>query len=171
MSGLADPDSEEERVKKIVVAAVALALVASALGPAAAGSRRASFRSAPGRSEKSLPNLTHAAHDSLYRALRRGRLSEAEYALQRALSLRSYGRVDARYGRVARPAGRDATMILRDLVVRLDDLSGADRALAERVLARPSSPRSLGGYGPHRADVSPLCSTNVCIHYVTVGAD
>jgi hypothetical protein len=171
MSGLADPDSEEERVKKLVVAAVALALVASALGPAAAGSRRASFRSAPGRSEKSLPNLTHAAHDSLYRALRRGRLSEAEYALQRALSLRSYGRVDARYGRVARPAGRDATMILRDLVVRLDDLSGADRALAERVLARPSSPRSLGGYGPHRADVSPLCSTNVCVHYVTIGAD
>jgi hypothetical protein len=158
-------------VKKTVVAAVVMALVASAFASAAAGTQWRTFRSAPGRTAKSLPQLAHPSHDDLYRALRRGKLSEAQYALQRAVSLYRYGRVDARFGHVARPGGRDATMILRDLVVRLDDLSGADKALAERVLARPTNPRALAGYRPGAADVSPLCSINVCVHYVSAGAD
>jgi hypothetical protein len=159
-------------VKKIVVAAVAVALVAAALGSAAsAASRTTKFRAAPSRSGKRAPDVYRPSHDGLYRAFKSGKLSPARYALQRALSLYRFGRVDARYGRVARPRGRDATMILRDLVVRLDELSGADRELADRILARPGDARAFRGYGPQRIEVSPLCSINVCVHYVTSGAD
>lgn len=155
-------------MKKIVVAAVAVALVASSLGSAAAAPRPAKFPAASSRSGKKAPALSHSSNDDLYRAFKSGKLSGARYALHRALTLQRYARVKASFGRVARPGGRDATMILRDLVVRLDKLTGADRALAERVLARPSSPRALT---PLRAEVSPLCSANICVHYTTVGAD
>src|SRR5262245_15930383 len=38
-------------------------------------------------------------------------------------------------------SGRDATLVLRDLNLRKDALSGADRAAADRLLARPGSNR------------------------------
>jgi hypothetical protein len=157
-------------VKKLVVAAVAALLMVSALGSAAAVPRAAKLRPGAVRSEKRAPDLAHPAHDDLYRALKNGRMNAAKYALQRALSLQDHARVAAKWGRIARPSGRDATMILRDLVVRLDELTSAERALAERVLARPTSAKALPGRAL-RADVSPLCSTHFCVHYTTVGSD
>jgi hypothetical protein len=168
---LADRHSQEDRVRKIVVAAVVVALVSAAPTGASAAVRSAKFRTVAGRSAKQAPGLYRPSHDSLYRAYKSGKLSAARYSLQRALSLYRYRRVDSRYARVARVGGRDATLVLRDLVVHRDELSGSDRRLADRILARPGDPQSLKGYRAGRAEVSPLCTTNVCVHYVTTGPD
>ncbi|HSV37536.1 MAG TPA: MXAN_6640 family putative metalloprotease [Nocardioidaceae bacterium] len=61
----------------------------------------------------------------------------------------------------------DATMALRDLKFSLDELSGADRVAAERLLARPtdggSDPFGDGYTVPEQPRV---CGVHVCIHYV-----
>ena len=49
-----------------------------------------------------LPPLTPAKHDALSRALEQGRLTESQYALERAKSLFTLGRVRAEFGDVAR---------------------------------------------------------------------
>lgn len=154
-------------MKRIVVAAVAVGLVASALGSASAAPRPAKLRAAPSRSEKNVPALSDLLHGTALSAYKSGRPTTARAALERALSLHGSSSGGAR---VARAGSRDATMILRDLFVRVDDLSGAERALAERVLARPTDRRALP-FRSLRADVSPLCSINICVHYTTAGAD
>ncbi|WP_134741283.1 MXAN_6640 family putative metalloprotease [Nocardioides sp. 503] len=63
----------------------------------------------------------------------------------------------------------DATLALRDLALRLDDLEGADQAAAERMLARPTSPSDQDSYGTF--PVSRSCSAVVCVHYVTSGPE
>jgi hypothetical protein len=75
---------------------------------------------------------------------------------------------------VARPDGRDATLILRDLAVRATELTGDDRTAAESILARPDD--SLGEpYGqPYKdgATVEVICATGdakLCVHYVPTG--
>jgi hypothetical protein len=60
------------------------------------------------------PALTRAPADALARALAAGDLSEAQYALERALSLFDYRAVTRRYGHVVRPDGHEATLLLRD---------------------------------------------------------
>jgi hypothetical protein len=119
---------------------------------------------------KRLP-LTRTAPDSLTRALARGELTQAQYALERAASLFHPGRVAARYGPITRPNPRDATLILRDLVLRVGDLSGAGRQRAVAILARPtdSTPGDPDRYSTTEA--TPVCATHVCIHYVTTTAD
>jgi len=119
---------------------------------------------------KRLP-LTRTAPDSLTRALATGELTPAQYALERAASLFHPGRVAARYGPVARPYPRDATLILRDLVLRIGNLSGADRQRALAILARPtdSTPGDPDRYST--AEATPVCATHVCVHYVTTTAD
>jgi hypothetical protein len=87
---------------------------------------------------KRLPALTPVAHDALTRALERGELTEAQYALERARSLFRLGAVRREFGDVARPGPRQATPFLRDLAARLTDLSGADRASARAILSRPT---------------------------------
>jgi hypothetical protein len=87
---------------------------------------------------KRLPTLTPVAPDALSRALERGELSEAQYALERARSLFRLGAVRRQFGAVARPQPRDATPILRDLLARLRVLSPADRVAAKALLARPT---------------------------------
>jgi hypothetical protein len=84
------------------------------------------------------PPFTPVAHDALTRALERGELTEAQYALERARSLFSLGAVRREFGDVARPGPRQATPFLRDLAARLTDLSGADRASARAILSRPT---------------------------------
>ncbi len=55
------------------------------------------------------------------------------------------------------PAGdRDATLVLRDLALHRDRLVGADRATANRLLARPGAPRSR-------------CARHVCVHWTNRG--
>jgi hypothetical protein len=99
-------------------------LVAVASAPAAPGAR--------------VPALTPAPLDSLTRAFAQGRITEARYALERARSLFAPGRVRREFGDVATPSPRSATMILRDLAVRVRFLSTDDRAAARGILARPT---------------------------------
>jgi hypothetical protein len=120
---------------------------------------------------KSLPTLTPAAPDSLTRALGRGQLTQAQYALERAESLFRPARVAARYGPVSRPNPHDATMILRDLAIRLRYLSGSDRKRALGILARPTDPTPGDPDRYSTAEATPVCGTNVCVHYVTTTTD
>jgi hypothetical protein len=115
--------------------------------------------------------LTQAGPDGLTRALARGELTPAEYALERADSLFHPLRVAARYGPLSRPNPRDATLILRDLAIRMRYLSGFDRERALALLARPtdSTPGDPDRYTT--AEATPVCGTNVCIHYVTTTTD
>lgn len=121
---------------------------------------------------KRLP-LTRTAPDGLTRALARGELTPAQYALERAASLFHPGRVAARYGPVARPNPRDATLILRDLALRVRYLeSPAERARAAAILSRPTdnpNPDDADNTYGATAEATPVCGANVCIHYVTSG--
>lgn len=138
---------------------------ASAVGPAfmAAASTP---RPAADKDLTPQPALTFVARDSLTRALRDGRLSEPEYALQRARSLFHRAEVSARLGPVAEAGARDATLVLRDLALRMGDLSGTDRTMADRLLARPTDGAGDSeGFGYTTADVDSTCGPNICTHW------
>ena len=120
-------------MRRILGRAAALALIAGlcATIPTAGATSRA----------HTAPALTLPAHaDGLSRALASGRISPAKEALLRAQALFRPARVAAVYGPIARTGG-DATMILRDLAVRLDGLSPS------RSQGRPRDP------GPARGSV------------------
>src|ERR671918_2406108 len=141
----------------------------------------AAWTGAASAQPRQLPPLAPAANDGLKRAFTQGRLTEAQYALERARSLFRLGAVRREFGDVERPAGREATLILRDLALRLRELSGAERREAERLLARPPTgdvPRGTGnGWTADEATLSPLCGAdfgldaNVCVHWVDTTAD
>lgn len=123
---------------------------------------------------KPLPALTPVRPDALTQALATSRLSEAEYALERARSLFHLGKVRGEFGQVARPLGREATLVLRDLAVRLRFLSGAERAQAERILARPDDgdvPIEGTGWTAPPANQQTECDPNVCVHWVNLPGD
>lgn len=114
--------------------------------------------------EKALPALTWTPGDGLTRARASGQLSDAEYALVRAESLFHRQRITSRFGRLASPTRLDATLILRDLAIRVATLPDDLRVRALRVLARPTDPGDPDEYSV--AEEAPACSTNVCVHYV-----
>ena len=122
-----------------------------------------------------LPAPVLVADDDLSAALETGELSEAEYALERARSIFRLARVRAEFGDVAAPAPHEATLILRDLAARVQELSGGERKAAKRLLARPpmnSGDVPIGnGWTVSEASNSPLCGANVCIHWVATSAD
>jgi hypothetical protein len=123
---------------------------------------------------RSLPALAETPDDALAAALREGRLSEARYALARALSLFELEAVRARHGAVQRPDRRAATLVLRDLYVRLDELSPGDRALAERILSRPTDGNNPGEhrYSAHALEtLQSICPAEYCISWVTASSD
>src|SRR5687767_8487526 len=122
---------------------------------------------------KPLPRPVQVADDALARALAAGRLSPAEYAFERARSLFRLGAVRREFGQVARAEPHDATLILRDLALRLRELSAAERREAQRLLARPSDGAGSDedGWTVAEAAASPACDTNVCIHWVASSAD
>jgi hypothetical protein len=120
------------------------------------------------------PALTPVAHDALTRALEGGELTEAQYALERARSLFRLGAVRREFGQVARPDPHSATLLLRDLSIRLVDLYGPHRKRAEALLARPTDNPNPDDpynnkYGP--SEETPVCGTHVCIHYITSTSD
>ena len=120
---------------------------------------------------KPLPALAPAPKDGLTRSLAHGEITPAKYALERALSLFRPRRVSAMYGRVERPDANSATLILRDLSIRLDELSAADRQKAAALLARPTdnpNPDDINTYG-RTDEQTPVCGAHVCIHYVITG--
>ncbi len=152
-----------------------LALATLAMGTpsvlGAEGRAPVAARWAPGP-RKPPPALVDAPEDALTRALARGRIDEATYALERARSLFDLARLRARYGEVARPDPRGATLVLRDLVLRLSDLTPAERAEASSILARPTDGAADPGENGYAApEETPVCSTNGCVHYVASTAD
>ncbi len=144
-----------------------LALICATSATAAATTSAHQIRPAPA--------LTLPLHaDGLSRALATGRISAGHEALLRAQALFHPAAVAARYGVVARPGQHDATMILRDLAVRIRDLSPADQATAQRVLGRPSDGiNDLQGNGWTTAESasSPDCGPHVCVHWVDTTTD
>ena len=117
---------------------------------------------------KRLPALTPTGPDALTRALARGELSEADYALERARSLFELGRVRREFGDVERANPRDATPILRDLVARYRLLSHADRTTARGLLARPTdSSDSSEHHYRSGAILGKLCDATrpLCVHW------
>ena len=151
--------AREHRLRSFVLAAALAALFVAA--PAGAQT--------PERASQ----LTPVSTDTLTRALRSGQIDEARYALERATSLFHLGVVRARYGEVERPDPRAATLVLRDLRLRLDELSPAEKTRARRLLARPTDGAAdPDGHGYSVAEAPPVCLPDLfCIHYVATTVD
>lgn len=115
------------------------------------------------------PPALAPADDGIGHALAQGRLSEPEYALERALALFRPKRARELYGRVDRPDPRAGTVILRDLAARVPELSRAQRALAARILARPT--QRADAIHPYRAKAKRLCGVRVCFWWVSSTRD
>ena len=122
--------------------------------------------------EHPLPPPLPVADDDLSAALETGELTEAEYALERARSIFQLGRVRREFGDVARPASNDATLIMRDLAARLGQLSGADREVADSILARPTGGGvPIGHQYSAGADPEFTCGADMCFHWVETTRD
>jgi hypothetical protein len=115
-----------------------------------------------------------ARADALTRALESGRLTKAEYALERARALFHLARVRQVWGDVARPGPRDATLVLRELALRKGSLPPAKRRQAAQLLARPTDgandPFGDGWAAPRRS-FRRTCTANFCLHWVRRTAD
>jgi hypothetical protein len=168
------------RVSRTAIAVVSvlslLALATPASGvvrlPARTSPVEGSDGSARSGGAKALPALAPVGDDALARALGAGSLSEAEYALQRARTLFRLADVRARFGDVAAPDPRDASMILRDLAVRQFDLGPAGRLAAHSILARPTDGAAdPDGQGYTVVEATPICTSTFCVHYVASTAD
>jgi len=102
------------------------------------------------------------------------RTTSPQLALQRALALFAPGRVDAAYRTAVRNVhGRDATLVLRDLVAARPALSRSDRRLADALLARPTDGANVNDdssaiwNSTARAHKKRFCNTHFCIHWTT----
>jgi hypothetical protein len=129
---------------------------------------------APAAAHKGLPALTPVRHDALTRALSQGALTPATYALERARSLFQLDRVRQEFGNVELPSPHAATPILRDLAVRVRDLSPSDRAAALGLLARPTDRGDPleHHYGANAIIVRRCDPTRpICVHWDERAAD
>jgi hypothetical protein len=151
----------------------ALVLTLTALSLAVGVSPASSAPDAVGsRPSKPLPHLAPMPRDGLTRALQSGRLSEARYALLRWSSVWHPARARARFGAVARPAPLAGTLLARDLALRLGELHGRPRARAIALLSRPTDGASdPEGDGYTVGEATPLCTPDVCVHYVKTTPD
>jgi hypothetical protein len=123
-------------------------------------------------SPKRLPQLAAAPRDALTQALERGQIDEGTYALERAKSLFDRRAVASVYGPVASPRRLDATLVLRDLAVRLPRLAPGERKEAAALLARPDDPKPPDGEEGYKVpQAPPVCTAHFCVHYVTSTAD
>jgi hypothetical protein len=117
--------------------------------------------------EKTLPApVAPAIPDALSRALARGQISEGRYVLERAVSLFDPAQVRSRFGNVSRPDPRSATLVLRDLALRLDQLSAGELEDARRILARPTDGDVPLGHSYTVGEETPFCAAHTCVHYV-----
>ena len=160
----------------ILATAAVLVLVLAVPATAAGGpwerAPRTGQADVSARGAKPLPAFAPAERDALTRALERGRIDPATYALERARALFDIGAVRERYGDVRRADPREATLILRDLVLRLDELSATQLRQARAILARPTDGGSdPQGDGYTTAEQTPVCSSNGCVHYVNTTDD
>jgi hypothetical protein len=124
-----------------------------------------------------VPALAPAPDDALTDALEAGELTEAEYALERAASVFELPEVRDEFGDVERAGRHDVTLYLRDLALRVDDLAGAERRQATRILARPpGGDVEIGNGWTHPESLfSPTCSAipgvELCVHWVDFPSD
>lgn len=110
--------------------------------------------------------------DGLTRALELGQISEATYTLLRARSLFHPAWALARFGTVRAPSRGDATMILRDLALRVRELSWRKAAQARAILGRPDDGAAdPEGNGYTVSPVEVTCGTDVCVHWVASTSD
>lgn len=178
MTGLRGKGTPLKRVRPPVIGAALVALLLLTIVAPASGrpgitprAPRTGGWDGAARHAKPLPAVV-PVRDVLTRALERGAIDEATYALERARAVFDIGAVRARYGAVRPADPRGATMVLRDLVLRLEDLSPAQLEAARAILARPTdgaADQFEDGYTV--AEASPVCSTNGCVHYVTSTED
>lgn len=174
------------RVDRVVKRAGALVATAALLVGGAASTGVATEGSVPGPSHrapgvsasgapKTPPGLSQIPHDALSRALEGGGLSPARYALERARSLFDVGAARARFGEVAAPPSEAATSVLRDLVLRIGELSPKDQITARRILARPDDPEGEPYGTPYSGESETVCSEvaqpGFCIHWATGPTD
>jgi hypothetical protein len=103
----------------------------------------------------------HANHSS----------ARAQQALDRAKTLfHTPARSVRTYGEST--GGRDATMVLRDLAMRLGELAPADRRTAERILARPTANDGPDPFGvDYTTTPQSQCFVHVCVHWVSTTRD
>ena len=128
--------------------------------------------------ERAVPALSPGPDDVLSRALARASLTEAQYALQRARSIFRPAAVRSRFGSVAPVEDLEATLVLRDLVARYDELAPAEQRLARAILSRPddnSDPNESGGhYDPAVVNSDNYvyrCTPDFCVNWVTASDD
>jgi hypothetical protein len=144
------------RIAKLVFVLLLATCAWSAAAPASAAPRP-------------LPPLTPVEHDALSRALQQGRLTESQYALERARALFALGRVRSEFGHVARANPHAATFILRDLVARTRFLSGSERTQAKAILSRPDGIPTFFGEPAWDFDADPKRQCEVirplCFHW------
>ena len=118
------------------------------------------------------PPLAPLQPDALSDALEAGALSRAEYALQRARSIFALGAVRDEFGAVKRADPLSATLLLRDLALRLPALEGEGRALAVDILERPTQGGSSDTTLEYSVEeATPIETPNFRIHYVTSTSD
>jgi hypothetical protein len=115
-----------------------------------------------------LPDLVRG-NDGIARALEAGRISEAQYALERVRAIAEPIRARLVFGEVETPQRLEATMILRDLVARIDQLSPAERAVARRLLARPTS--ASDSIRRYRTAARNRCGPRICVFWVERTSD
>jgi hypothetical protein len=124
--------------------------------------------------DKKRPAPVPVANDALTRSLENGRLSEAKYALERARSLFRLRAVRSRFGDVVRPDPHAATLILRDLALRLGELSASERRAARGILSRPDDNTYPDEHHyPAGATVLTACDSGAryCIHWIEEAPD
>ena len=163
-----------------VLRAVALSLTVALLSTGTALADRSqgrlvtasgSLASEEGRERKSPPRLTAMPEDGLSRALEAGSLTAAGYALERARSVFKLGAIRGRFGEVSAVPSEAVTSVLRDLVLRIGDLSPADQVVARGILARPDDPNGEPYGTPYSGESRSVCSEvaepGFCIHWAT----
>ncbi|MFN8189025.1 MAG: MXAN_6640 family putative metalloprotease [Nocardioidaceae bacterium] len=92
--------------------------------------------------------------------------TSAEALLDQALAVKNGARA-----KTAGATPLDLTMLLRDLKVAQPSLSPADRAVAQRLFARPTDDPGDTYLDYSVAEEQPVCGTHVCVHYVASTAD
>lgn len=96
----------------------------------------------------------------------------AEDALARAQALFAEKSPAAARRHPETSGGRDATMVLNQLMRVVDDLSPADRKRARALLARPSDPGGenvIGQIAYSTGEATPVCGATICVHYANPG--
>ena len=161
-------------MKRPIAVLVLLALAVLAAVPASAGRRGASLRRSfdvsldgpvaiPGhgtRLSRSTMAVGSLTNDRLSQSFRAGRITRAQFALGRAESTLE-GEFDGHL-----------SLVLTELALNVPNLSGADRARALALLARPTdrdTDANIDHVSYRNAEVDATCGAHFCVHWTAEG--